>query len=84
MDKFKLKNYIKLNCFFFFLKDGKLQITPLKYGGNWILYPEISEFEFYPLKFGDVWILHPDLSKFEFYPHILGVFGFYSLKFWSI
>ena len=33
---------------FFF---GKLLITPLKFGCDWILHPEISEFGFYPLKF---------------------------------
>ena len=32
---------------FFF---GKLQITPLKFGGFWILYFEISKFKFYFLK----------------------------------
>ena len=26
----------------------KLQVAPLKFGGVWILYPEISEFKFYP------------------------------------
>ena len=36
---------------------GKLQITPLKFGGDWILYPKISESEFYLIKF----------SAFEFY-----------------
>ena len=39
-------------------KKDKLQITPLQFGCNWILYSEISEFEFYPVMFGDVWILH--------------------------
>ena len=38
--------------FFFFL--GKLQITHLKFGSDWILHPEILEFGFYPLKFCDV------------------------------
>jgi len=33
-------------------KISKIQITPLKFGGDWILHPEVSEFEFYPLKFG--------------------------------
>ena len=28
----------------------KLQITPLKFGGDWILHPKISNFRFYPLK----------------------------------
>ena len=37
-----------------------LQVAPLKFGGVWILYLEISEFEFYPMMFGDVWILHSD------------------------
>ena len=32
-------------------KKGKLQITPLKFGGDWILHPEVLEFGFYPLKF---------------------------------
>ena len=45
---------------------GKLQITLLKFGGDWILRLEISEFGFYPIKF-DVWILHPNVSKFGFY-----------------
>ena len=30
----------------------KLQITTLKFGGDWILYSEVSEFRFYPLEFG--------------------------------
>ena len=33
-------------------EKGKLQIAPLKFSGDWILHPEISEFGFYPLKFG--------------------------------
>ena len=53
---------------------GKLQITTLNFGGNWILHPEVLEFEFYPLVFESVWILHPDVSEF----------GFYSLKFGSV
>ena len=32
-------------------KNGKLQITPLKFGGVWILHLEISKLGFYPLKF---------------------------------
>ena len=39
-----ISNHIKNN-------KGKLQITPLKFGGIWILHPEVSEYEFYPLKF---------------------------------
>ena len=35
----------------------KLQITPLKFGSDWILHLEISEFEF----------LHPDVLEFKFY-----------------
>ena len=34
-----------------FILLDKLQITPLKFRGDWIL-AEISEFGFYPLKFG--------------------------------
>jgi len=30
----------------------KLQIIPLKFESEWILYPKVSEFRFYPLKFG--------------------------------
>ena len=48
------------------LKKGKLQITPLTFGGDWILYSKVLKFGFYPLMFGGVWILHPDLSKFGF------------------
>ena len=51
----------------FFFK-GKLQITPLNFGGDWILHPEVLEFRFYLLKFGDVWILHLDVLEFGFYP----------------
>ena len=47
---------------------GKLQITPLKFRGDWILHPEVSKFGFYRLKFGDAWIFHPDVLKFRFYP----------------
>ena len=42
---------LKINCI---LKKGKLQIAPLKFGGNWILHPKVLEFGFYPLRFGDV------------------------------
>ena len=35
-------------------KKGKLQITPLKFEGVWILYPEISKFRFYLLKFRSI------------------------------
>ena len=52
--------------FLFFLLLSKLKITPLKFGGDWILHLKISEFGFYPLKFGDVWILYLDISKFGF------------------
>ena len=45
---------------------NKLQIIPLKFGGDWILHPKISKFRFYTLTFGGVWILHPDISKFWF------------------
>ena len=40
----------------------------LKFGGVWILYPEISEFRIYLMKFGSVWILHFNVLKFEFIP----------------
>ena len=33
-------------------KNGKLQITPLKFEGVQILYPNVLEFAFYFLKFG--------------------------------
>ena len=33
-------------------KKYKLQITPLKFGDDWILHPKVLEFGFYPLKFG--------------------------------
>ena len=39
-----------------------LQITPLKFGSDWILHPEILKFGFYPLKFSDVWISHSNVS----------------------
>ena len=41
-----------------------MQITFLKFGGNWILNPGILNFGFYSLTFGSVWILHFDVSKF--------------------
>ena len=44
-----------------------MQITPLKFGRDWILHSKVSKFEFYPLEFGDVWILHPDVLEFGFY-----------------
>ena len=50
------------------IKKSKLQIALLKFGGDWILHPEILEFGFYLIKFGGVWILHPDVSEFGFYP----------------
>ena len=60
---------------------GKLQITPLKFRGDWILHPEVSKFGFYRLKFGDAWIFHPNVLKLDFTPYVLEVFRFYSLKF---
>ena len=46
---------------------GKLQITLLKFGDNWILHREVSEFRFYHMKFEGVWILHTNVSEFGFY-----------------
>ena len=46
---FKLQS-LSLRSFFFFF--GELQITPLKFGGDWILHLKVSKFRFYPLKFG--------------------------------
>ena len=41
------------NCFSVNGKyKGKLQITPLKFMGDWILHPKVLEFRFYPLQFG--------------------------------
>ena len=48
----------------FLNKKAKLQITPLKCGGVWILHHDILEFGFYPLKLGSVWILHPNVLEF--------------------
>ena len=36
------------------------------------------------MKFGDVWILYPTFQNLDFTSYILGVFGFYSLNFWSV
>ena len=55
------------NSIFIINIGGKLQIIPLKFGGDWILHRKISEFGFYLLKFGDVWILHPNILEFRFY-----------------
>ena len=43
-----------------------MQITSLKFGGNWILHSGILKFGFYLLTFGNIWILHFDISKFGF------------------
>ena len=61
-----------------------MQITPLRFRGDWILHPEVSESGYYPLKFGDVWILHPDILEFRFSSYILEVFEFYSSKFLGV
>ena len=45
-----------------------MKITPLEFGGVWILHPEILEFGFYPLKFRSVWSLHIDILKFGINP----------------
>ena len=37
------------------IKLGKLQITPLKFGGVWILHSKVSKFGFRPLK-EDKWL----------------------------
>jgi len=55
-------------CYWYNFLGGKLQITPLKFGSDWILQSKVSKFRFYSLKFDDVWILHPNVSKFGFYP----------------
>ena len=47
---------------------GKLQITPLKFGGVQI----------YNMKSKNVWILHPDISEFGFYPLKFGSLNFTS------
>ena len=69
-----LRYFRYVNCilqfFFFFFgnkKQGKLQITPLKFESDWILHPIVSKYGFGPLKIGDIWILYPNVSKFEFY-----------------
>ena len=60
-----------------------MQITFLKFGGNWILHPKILKFGFYPLTFGSVWILHIDVSKFGFWLlYFLGVW-ILSSKIWN-
>ena len=69
------KKTIKINILFYFKLFetfgnkilGKLQTTPLKFVGVWILHPKVSKFEFYLLKFGGVWILHLNVLEFEFY-----------------
>ena len=38
---------------------GKLQNTPLKFGGVWILHPNISEIGFYTLKLHSICINSP-------------------------
>ena len=43
-----LGGFLLLSFFFF----GKLKFTSLKFGGDWILHSEISEFGFYLLKIG--------------------------------
>ena len=48
-------------CYSIFLWAHGSKILNL---GDWILHPEISEFEFYSLKFSDVCILHSDISEF--------------------
>ena len=68
----KRERFFSRESYFFYL--DKLQITPLKFGNNWILHHEVSKFRFYLLKFGDILILHPNISKF----------GFYFLKFWDV
>ena len=50
--------------FFFFFLVGKLHITFLKFGSDWILHIQVLEFGFYP---HEVWILHLDVSEFRFY-----------------
>ena len=49
---------------------GKLHITLLKFGSDWILNLEVLEFGFYSLTIESAWILYHDISKFEFYPLI--------------
>ena len=46
------------------IDKGKLQITLLKFGGEWILHPKVSKFGFYPLYFKSFWILLPKVSEF--------------------
>ena len=65
-------------------EKGKLQIAPLKFSGDWILHPEISEFGFYPLKFVMFRFYILKFQNLDFTPYILEVFGFYSLKFWGV
>ena len=60
---FKIFTKVSL-CNVIWKLKGKLQITLLKFGSNWILHFEVLEFGFYPLIFGGVWILHPDVLEF--------------------
>ena len=43
-------------------KKGKLQITPPKFGVDWILHPKILETWFYTLKFDSISNLPPTVS----------------------
>ena len=48
----------------------KLQITPLKFGGVWILNSEASKFRFYPLKFGVFGFYTLMLHNLDFTPKV--------------
>ena len=53
---------ISLIIYIYIYIQGKLQITPLKFGGDWILHLEISKFGFHPITFEGIWSLHPKVS----------------------
>ena len=61
-------NKLKKNSNWSIKNKGKLQITPLKFEGVWILCFKVPKFGIYHLKFGGIWILHSNVSEFEFYP----------------
>ena len=61
-----------------------MQITFLKFGGNWILHPGILKFEFYPWRLGLFGFYTLTFQNLDFDSYIFWVFRFYPLKFESI
>ena len=71
---------IAINDMFSNKNKAKLQSTPLTFGGDWILHPNVLEFLFYTITFGFVSKSHPQLDFAVNCPVILLMWFFFGCQ----